>query len=209
LVERGYRYARSGPHATLKSGNVTTRFRFGSSHLNVPGELVSIHVSVQVMDSQLGRWRKGQDQPRRTDDVVATWHLGHLFDPPRWIEWDLASEETRAATVADISATVESLASSFVYPLVTDLQGDVDPAGLAGRVDPEALVEYYVRAGRADETGPLIAALLSRFHERGRTHFSAQVERFRAQGLPDQQVLGEPNGLAYLVVQFDLPIADD
>lgn len=208
LVARGYRYARSGPHATSKSGNITTRFRFGSSHLNVPGELVSIHVSVEVMDSQLGRWREGHDQPRRADDVVATWHLGHVLDPPRWVEWDLASEETRAATVADISATVDSVASSFVDPLVADLQGDVDPALLAGRVDAEALIEYFVRAGRSDETGPLIAGLLSRFHERGRTHFDAQVERFRAEGLPDLQVRGEPNGLAYLVVQFDLPVAD-
>lgn len=35
-----------------------------------------------------------------------------------------------------------------------------------------------------------------------------QVERL-TDGLPEQQVHGEPNGLAYLVAQFDLPVEID
>jgi hypothetical protein len=206
LVAEGYRYARSGPHATRRHGHITSKFHFASSHLNVPGELVSLHISLQVLDAKLGKWRKDQPRPRRPDDVVATWHLGHLLDPPRWLEWNLASLSERRATVADIAQTLRTVGLPFTRDLVEDLQGDPDPALLAGRVDSEALIEYYVRAGRADETEPLIQAMLSRFHERGLSHFLNQIERMRREGLPHHQVLGEPNGLAYLVVQFDLPV---
>jgi hypothetical protein len=204
LVESGYRYARSGPHATRREGHVTSRVQFSSSQLNVPGELVSLHISLQVRDSVLGKWRRNQAQPRRSDDVVATWHLGHLLDPPRWLDWNLASPPDRDATVADIASTLQH-GLAFTDLLAEDLHGVVDPASLAGRVDDEALIEYYVKAERADETAPIIEAMLSRFHRRN--HFLRQVERMRKDGLPDRQVLGVPNGLAYLVVQYDLPVS--
>lgn len=207
LVEDGYRYARSGPHATRRNGHVTSRVQFSSSHLNVPGELVSLHISLQVLDSELGRWRKAQAQPRRPDDVVGTWHLGHLLDPARWLDWNLAEPAAREATVADIGDTLQKVGLPFIDALLEDLQGEPDPESLAGRVDAESLVEYYVRAGRAEETAPVIEALLSRFHERGLNRFVSQVERMRREGLPDHQVLGEPDGLAYLVAQFDLPVS--
>ena len=206
LVADGYRYARSGPHATRRRGHVTSKVYFASSHLNVPGELVSLHISLQVLDAKLGKWRRQQPRPRRPDDVVATRHLGHLLDPPRWLDWNLASLNERRATVADVENMLQTVGLPFVHGLVEDLAGDPDPAVLAARVDSEALIEYYVCADRAEETEPLIRAMLSRFHERGLENFVYQVARLRREGLPDHQVLGEPNGLAYLVVQFDLPV---
>jgi hypothetical protein len=120
----------------------------------VPGELVSLHVTLQVADSKLGTWRRDQAQPRRSDDMVATWHLGHLLDPPRWLDWNLASAPERDATIADISTTLLSVGLPFVDALVEDLKAEAEPASLAGRVDSEALLEYYVGAGRQQETAP-------------------------------------------------------
>ena len=155
LVRTGYRYARSGPHATRRLTHITSKVYFSSSHLNVAGELVVLHISLQVLDAQLGAWRRDQPTPRRTDDVVATWHLGHLLDPPRWLEWNLASARDRSATIADIETTLHDAGLEFIDVLVEDLLGAADPSTLAGRVDIEALIEYYVRAGRRDETPAL------------------------------------------------------
>ena len=206
LVRTGYRYARSGPHATRRRTHISSKVYFSSSHLNVAGELVVLHISLQVLDAQLGTWRRDQPTPRRTDDVVATWHLGHLLDPPRWLEWNLASARDRSATIADIETTLHDAGLEFIDVLVEDLLGAADPSTLAGRVDIEALIEYYVRAGRRDETPALIDAALSRFHEQGRVHFVERVLRWRNEGLPRQQLVGAPNSLAFLVVQFDLPV---
>lgn len=206
LTAQGFKYARSGPHATQRIGRVTSKVLFGSSHLNVPGELVSLHITLQVHDPDLGKWRRTQATPRRTDDLVATRHLGHLLDPPRWLDWNLASARDRQATIGDIAATLSNPGLAFLNSLAADLRNGQEVAMLAARVDNESLIEYYLRAGRAAETPPLIDAMLSRFNERGRAHFISQVQRFRADGLPDHQLLGEPNGLAFLVAQFDLPI---
>jgi hypothetical protein len=76
--------------------------------------------------------------------------------------------------------------------LVQDLHVDADPSGLAGRVDIEALIEYYVRVAVAICV-PAVEAALSRFHEQGRAHFVNQVLRMRQDGLPQRLVVGEPN----------------
>lgn len=205
LVDQGFKYARSGPHLTRRTNQVTSKAMFGSSTLNVPGELVSLHVTLQAHDSELGKWRRAQATPRRHDDLVATRHLGHLLTPPRWLDWNLASSRDRPATTKDISDTLADPGLMFLDSLTTDLAHDPDEATLAARVDNESLIEYYMRAGRREEASLLIEAMLARFHERGRAHFASQVRAFRADGLPEHQVLGEPNGLAFLVVQFDLP----
>ena len=209
FVAQGFRYARSGPHLTRRANHVTSKVIFGSSNLNVPGELVSLHITLQAHDAELGKWRRAQDTPRRNDDLVGTRHLGHLLTPLRWLEWNLASPDDRPATTKDISVTLSGPGLKFLDSLAADLGGGPDAAVLAGRIDNESLIEFYVRDGRSAETPPLIEAMLDRFHERGRAHFVSQIHEFRRDGLPERQLLGEPNGLAYLVVQFDLPVEVD
>lgn len=207
LVALGWRFAASGPHATRKSKNVTCKLQFGSSSLNVAGELVSMRIDFIIRDADLGRWRMAAERPRRQDDVVQTRHLGHLLDPPRWLEWNLADSRDRPRTIRDASDTLAAVGMPYIEDLTSLLSAaDVIPPDLVGRVEEESLLEYYVRAGLIDETRPLISAILDRFHNGARAHFVAQVERFRSDGLPAVQLLGLPNGLAFLVVQHDLPV---
>jgi hypothetical protein len=207
LVGAGWRFAPSGPHATRRAGSVTVKLHFASSTLNVAEELVALHVGLLIRDSALGAWRLQAPQPRRRDDVVGTRHLGHLLDPPRWLDWNLADPRLRSVTLEDVTRTLEGTALPFIDRAIAALTAEpLDPAQLAGIVDEESLIEYYVRAGRADEMAPFVAALVGRYHDRARSHFGAQVARFRSEGLPEVQQHGEPNGLAYLVVQHDLPV---
>ena len=204
-VARGWRFAVSGPHLTRKSKNVSCRVQFGSSSLNVAGELVSLRIDFIVRDAEIGGWRMAAERPRRQDDVVLTRHLGHLLDPPRWLEWNLANSQDRSRTIADASETLSEVGMPYIETLASWLSAsELRPLDLAGYVDEESLIEYYVRAGMIREAADLISAIIDRLTDRGRDHFFAQVERFRADGLPAVQSLGLPNGLAFLVVQHDL-----
>ncbi len=207
FVEEGWRYAKSGPHVTQRVGSVTTKLRFASSSLNVAGELVTLRASLMIGDRVHGNWRREQTNPRRDDNIVATPHLGHLLDPPRWLEWNLADSEERSSTIRDIQGTLRTTAGSYVAN-VTDVltADDPDPVALVGLVDDVSLIEYFVRLGYGDETSPIIDTLLSRFVERGRSDFDQSVQQYRDEGLPDIAPLGEPAALAYLAVQFNLPV---
>jgi hypothetical protein len=207
LKELGFAYARSGPHASLRRGPVLAKVSFGSSHLNIPGELVNLHMGVGIHDRALGAWRKEQGQPRRTDDVVSTKHLGHLLRPPVWLEWNLANPKQRAATIADAATSLRHHGLPFLERITRLLSAVPPDAGqLAGLVDDEALVEYYVRSRKLGQAAHVVESILGKYHERGRSHFEARVSKFRSEGLPVHQTPGVPDGLAFLVVRYDLPV---
>lgn len=206
LIADGWRFASSGPHATLRMGDVRCKVTFGSSSLNVAGALVSLYVTIIIRDAQLGAWRAAARNARRHDDVIVTRQLGQLLDPPRWLEWNLADPRQRPEVLADIADMLQMKAVPYVNRVMSKLRSDpVDPQSLAGLVDPEAMVEYYVRAGMIEQTGSLIATILEQYDERATVRFDTQVARFRSEGLPDRLSPGVSDVLAYLAVQHDLP----
>ena len=206
LEALGFTYARSGPHATRRRGHVIAKVHFGSSSLNVPGELVSLSTSIGIHDRTMGAWRKADGHSRRADDRVSTMHLGHLLDPPVALDWNLADRAKRQATIEDIAATIDRHAIPFIEE-ITQLLADPDlaPERLAGFVESEALVEYFVRAGRLDDAGALVTAYLAGFPEGVLARIHAQIARFRSEGLPEATSPDSGDGLAFLVVRHELP----
>jgi len=207
LEELGFTYARSGPHATRRRGHVIAKVHFGSSYLNVPGEFVSLSTSIGIHDRTMGAWRKVDGHSRRADDLVSTRHLGHLLDPPVALDWNLADRGKRHATIADISATIHRHAIPFIEE-ITQLLGapHLEPERLAGLVESEALVEYFVRAGRLDDAGALVTSYLAGFSEGILVRIRAQIARFRSEGLSGATNPHAGDGLAFLVVRHELPI---
>ncbi|MCP3881771.1 MAG: hypothetical protein GY701_25790 [Sulfitobacter sp.] len=207
LSTGGWRFAKSGPHITRRDGVVTTKAHFASSTLNVADELVALRVSFLIADRSHAAWRRGHEQPLRGDNIVATRHLGHLLEPPRWLEWNLADLDSRSATINDVRVTLAAAIESYVNPLTQLLQSHSRPGELAGLVDDPSLIEYFVRHDLSDQTAPVIDAIIGRFAERGRQNFMTLVERYRSEGLPEAKPTGVPGAIAYLVAQFDLPLA--
>jgi len=206
FAESGWRYARSGPHLSHREGDVSSKMAFVSNRLNVAGELVGLWVDIHLGDRTLGRWRKEIGNPLVTGDEVARRHLGHLLDPPRWLEWNLAEISVRPAAIADIIETIEGAALPWIESIRRLLDGGLpNPTSLIGHVTETSHIEYLVRAGRRDDAGAVVRAAVERSHERAQRFFAERLGEYR-DGLPGEVPAAGSALLAYAVVRFDLPV---
>ncbi len=125
LAEDGFRYARSGQHATRKRGNWTDRVAFQSSHSNLAGSVVKVWVAATVSNSALGSWRSRTGSPF-TGPRVAGGHLGNLV-AGGWREWNVADPQKREQAVGEILLAVREIVLPY-FSLVSD------PPALAARL---------------------------------------------------------------------------
>ncbi|MDF1595828.1 MAG: hypothetical protein P1T08_07005 [Acidimicrobiia bacterium] len=203
----GWRYARSGPHLSRRDGDISARVEFVSNRLNVAGELVGLWVQIHLGDRTIGKWRKEIGQPLATGDEVARRHLGHLLDPPRWLEWNLVDSTIRPDATADIVETIEGAALPWIESMRRLLDGGLpNPTSLIGHVTELSLIEYLVRAGQLDEAGSVVGEAVERSHERAQGFFAERLGAFRRDGLPGELPAGGSALLAYAVIRFDLPV---
>jgi len=203
----GWRYARSGPHLSRRGGDISARVEFVSNRLNVAGELVGLWAYIHLGDRTIGKWRKEIGEPLVLGDEVARRHLGHLLDPPRWLEWNLADPDVRPEATADIVETIERAALPWIESMRLLLDGGhPNPTSLMGHVTELSLIEYLVRAGRLDEAGSVVGAAVERSHERAQHSFAERLGAFRRDGLPGELPAGGSALLAYAVIRFDLPV---
>jgi hypothetical protein len=202
----GWRYARSGPHLSQREGDVSAKMAFVSNRLNVGGELVGLWVDIHLGDRTIGSWRKEIGNPLATGDDVARRHLGHLLDPPLWLEWNLAEPGIRPAAIADIVETIEGAALPWIESIRNLLDGGYpDPTSLIGHVTETSLIEYLVRAGRLEDAGAVVRAAVGRSDERAQRFFAERLGEYR-DGLPGEVPAAGSALLAYTVVRFDLPL---
>jgi hypothetical protein len=110
--DRGYRFAKSGPHATRKSGDFTYQIGFQSSHKNVAGFTVKLWIHGTVFSKRLEKWRSSN--PRlRAIDYVAGGQIGNLTDDAIWHDWDIADPTTRQSSIEAAISTIESHAIPY------------------------------------------------------------------------------------------------
>ena len=203
----GWRYARSGPRLSRWEGDVSAKMAFVSNRLNVGGELVGLWVDIHLGDRTIGWWRKEVGNPLVTGDEVARRHLGHLLDPPRWLEWNLAESSIRPAAIADIVETIEDAALPWIESVRRLLDGGLpNPTSLISHVTETSLIEYLVRAGQLEDAGAVVRAAVERSHERAQRRFAERLGEYR-HSLPDELPAVGSALLAYAVIRFDLPVA--
>lgn len=112
FAEQGYRFAKSGPHASCKSGEFTYQIAFQSSHKNVAGAVVRMWVQGTVYSKRLEKWRESYPEITNTD-YVAGGQIGNLLDEPTTSEWNLADPTTRQETIANVTSTIELVAIPY------------------------------------------------------------------------------------------------
>jgi hypothetical protein len=150
IAPSGFRYARSGPHATRRSGGLSYQLSFGSSHNNVAGAYVAFKVAALVSSSELRAWRRAQPRSRGDSAGVTASSLNGLMDEPGWIEWNLAAADPDDA-VDDICSHIER----WILPWFAWFER---PDELAARLTEGDLpafsgaspVEYLLSIGRRD-----------------------------------------------------------
>lgn len=191
FADRGFRYAKSGPHLTRKENGFTYTISFQTSYHNIPGQHVALSVAANVRSKKIKEWRVKQPRSRRKDDWVAGGLIHLLGTDLTYVSWDLAGRESREATLTDVISFIESVAlpyfESFKVPgsLVAHFEHHDFPAMdigdqvefalcFAGRDKAETILNRFITE-RAD-----LAEDIQKAEERIRTegHISHFLTRY-------------------------------
>lgn len=104
----GYRFAKSGPHASCRAGDWTFRISFQSNYLNVGDDYVELVVHASVYSKAIKEWDERSAWPASASGWVAGGQLGNLRAPHHWRTWNIADPLTRQAEIANIVANIQT-----------------------------------------------------------------------------------------------------
>jgi hypothetical protein len=132
LDPHGFKFAKSGPRCTRRSGDLTFKLHFSSDYNNVAGEHVGLHITGKVDSRTYKRWSQevGLSNP---GSRVASGQLGYLCDEHLELYWELANSDSRSEVIAGAARAIEDIALPFFARfddferLRSDLQRGVVP----------------------------------------------------------------------------------
>lgn len=104
----GYRFAKSGPHATRRHCDFTYQIGFQSSQKNVAGVTVKLWIHGTVFSKRLEIWRSSHPQLRAID-YVAGGQIGNLTADTISHDWNLAAPNTRQSTIDAAISMIEAV----------------------------------------------------------------------------------------------------
>lgn len=179
LVAHGFRYAKSGPHASSTRGMFAYKVSFQSSHNNIAGRHVRLWMHATVRSKELKAWRGAQSTSTSASDFVAGGMAHLLKNEHAMVEWELADPTTRATEIADAVAFIQSdvlpYFAQFDTPehVITTLRQRAIPAfGL------QASVEFALCFGEREHA----SAILDRF-VRERSDLAPEISEAEQAGL--------------------------
>ncbi len=108
----GFRYAKSGPKMSKKSGEYTFTVSFQSNRYNIPGESVKIWIHANVSSPAMKKWRTN-NQSLRKDDRVAGGQVGNLRKKYSWLVWDVANADLRGDRIQCAIEAVRTIALPY------------------------------------------------------------------------------------------------
>lgn len=204
LEKDGFRYAKSGPHATQRSAGLIHTIFFGTSHHNVRGEHVALELAAGVRSPGLKRWRLLRAHPYRETDTVAGGMIHLLGTEHAYLQWDLADPGTRRETIADVLAAIREVIlpwfDHFRDPAETareSAEGWIPEFGLADSV------EFALCFGTREQA----QQILDRFGRRRPDLIEPAVEayeKFRSDGMPGRIVSEYAQQVAWVRLEYGL-----
>lgn len=200
----GFRYAKSGPHFSKRSGDFTFKVSFQSSYHNIPGRHVALRVAANVASRSLKAWRAQHPHPFRNGDFVAGGLLGNLLDDHPYIEWDLGGRRKRTRVVADIVEGIQTIALPY-------FERFSDPVALASWLRSHELpaiwvgdsVEFVGFYSDLDSASEVAGGFLRRRPELV-PEFNAARRQFSERGFPAHLPTKHAEQLAWVVVAYGL-----
>ncbi len=112
FAERGFRFAKSGPHANKKIGEFRLQIGFQSSARNIAGVGIRMWISGKVFSTKLKEWRAKYSELEPLD-YVAGCQLQNLTSSQIETDWDLADSITRPSTIQRAVSTIKMVALPY------------------------------------------------------------------------------------------------
>jgi hypothetical protein len=200
--DRGFRFAKSGPHMSRRSDAFRFVVSFGPSRYNAAGVTVTLVVYAHVHSATLGSWRKARNLPG--DDYLAAGNLGNLRQEHAWLDWDVGQPETRDDVIADVVAAIQSIA----MPYFAHFEGEeklvelLESGGMPGCAGLSP-IEWLLATGREASAVRHGRALFATEEWLPRS-YQREVKRYQAEGTDRGPYTGLAEGLAYATVAFGL-----
>jgi hypothetical protein len=203
LAPLGFRFAKSGPHATRRAGEFVHRVGFQSSRNNVAGEYVSIAVFANLgCPRWLAWWRRFE--PTATRAYLAGGQIGNLVPNAAWLEWNLADGGTRDAVIAEIISAIQALALPYLERFETPA---ATRAMLWQELPPSLWIHRAIEFALAFDDRPLAQHLLERDLRRSSerpAEYHRWLEKFRQTGVPRWSEAGSARDLAKATLLYGL-----
>ncbi|MFA7338170.1 MAG: DUF4304 domain-containing protein [Candidatus Obscuribacterales bacterium] len=109
----GFRYAKSGPKMSKKSGEYTFTVSFQSSRYNSPGTSVCIWIHANVYSPAMKKWRSNNMSLGGANTCVAGGQIGNLRKKHSWMEWNVASAELRGGKIQLAIEAIRTIALPY------------------------------------------------------------------------------------------------
>ncbi|MER8911943.1 DUF4304 domain-containing protein [Mesorhizobium sp. M0854] len=141
----GFRFAKTGPHASRRAGDWAFKISFQSNYLNVGGEYVELVVHASVYSKAIKEWDERSAWPASVSDWVAGGQLGNLRTPHHWRTWNIANPHTRQAEIANIVANIQTTVLPLFerFDVPRKLAEQVACSEVPGFMFPEMLFDLY------------------------------------------------------------------
>lgn len=108
-ADRGFKFAKSGPHMTRRDADISCEVRFQSSPNNIAGEYVLLIGHASVRSGRLKKWQRDNNGVWKNGHIAGG-QLGALQEHQHFIEWNLADPAARNGATLDIIAHIERFA---------------------------------------------------------------------------------------------------
>lgn len=109
----GFRFAKSGPRMSKKSGDFIFEVSFQSSHYNTTGQSVAIWIHANVLSNAMKHWRSKNKTLVSESRYVAGGQIGNLIKPASWLEWNVARSEFREHKIQTAVDAVRNIALPY------------------------------------------------------------------------------------------------
>jgi hypothetical protein len=184
LAMRGFKYAKSGPHAKRSHGDFSFGIYFQSSVHNSAGSKVALWIHANVRSKRLSLWRATKPHFLRSGDWVAGGQLGNLRTPTRWLDINLADADFRSAAISVAIEAIQELglplfAAFEDVPALCQRVLTDDVPGIEPPVAVELLLCFSTLAAASDFLGRFFAA-----HSELLPNYQAELQRFSSAELP-------------------------
>ena len=108
FTDRGFRFAKSGPHTVKNAGEFRYRIGFASTSKNMAGVSVRMWISGRVLSPKLKAWRKTYSELQPLD-YVAGCQLQNLTEESVCNVWDFANQVNRQSMTTAAVQAVDSV----------------------------------------------------------------------------------------------------
>ena len=192
--DRGFRFAKSGPHMSRRAPSFRFVVTFGWRYDD-------LEVALLVHSRVLGAWRR-DNRTGTSHDVLAAGNLGNLRDEPEWLQWAFDRPGDRVSLTAEIVAALEENGLPFFAQFEDEkaLVERLEEGSLRGCSSWSA-IEWLLATGRRESALRHGRAVLAADARIRRAHGR---ELKRARDAERVYVESADDGLAFAAVTYGL-----